>query len=111
MSGGNAICSSSEGKRAVTTGGGMVSLNDEAGGTEVSTGASGETSATEGNCGSGIEASVDKSGVVPCRDVVTGNSTADKSGTVPCRDVVTGDVGHSAETSGEASEAPLLLGS
>jgi hypothetical protein len=90
VSGGNVIRSSSEdGKRAVTTGGGTVSLNDEAGGTEVSMGASGETSATEGSCEAGIGAWVDKSGVVPCRH----EGLADKSGglVVACCDVLCGD--------------------
>jgi hypothetical protein len=66
----------------------MVSLNDEAGGTEVSMGASGETWATEGNCEVATGA-FNKSGVVPCR--VKGS--ADKSGgsVVACCDVFCGD--------------------
>ena len=48
----------------------------------MSAGASGGTSATEGNCEKGIGASVDRSGVVPCSDP----GSADKFGLVPCCD-------------------------
>ena len=61
----------------------------------MSTGASGGTSATEGNCEKGIGASVDKSGVVPCCD----DGSADKFGVVPCCD------DGSADKSGELAVA------
>ena len=48
----------------------------------MSTGDSGGTSATEGNCEKGIGASVDTSGVVPCCD----DGSADKFRAVPCCD-------------------------
>jgi hypothetical protein len=72
----------------ISSEGGTVSLNDEAGGSEAST-ASGGISASEGNCETGIGASVDKSGVVPCCD----DGSADKSGevAVACCDVLCGD--------------------
>jgi hypothetical protein len=94
-----------------------VSRNEEAAGVLNASGADG-ASVAEVTCVSGMEASVGRSGTVPCRDVVTGDSvetsadgseaSAGKSGTVPvpCR-VATGA---SAETSGAASEASLLLG-
>ena len=61
----------------------------------MSTGASGGTSATEGNCEKGLGASVDKSGVVPCCD----DGSADKFGVVPCFD------DGSADNSGELAVA------
>ena len=48
----------------------------------MSTGDSGGTSATEGNCEKGIGASVDTFGVVPSCD----DGSADKFGVVPCCD-------------------------
>jgi hypothetical protein len=106
---------------AVTPAVGRVSLDGEAERSGAPSASSSAGTPLAGvNCGAGVEASVRKSGVVPCLDVLSGESRepsaeafeapACKSGvvTVPCRDAATGDA---AEKSGEAPDAPLLSGS